>query len=73
MDRGAQPKFCKARPIPYAMRSKVEEELAQLQKQGIITPIQFAEWAAPIVPVLKADKKAVRICGDFKMTVNQAS
>ena len=73
VDRGAQPKFCKARPIPYAMRSKVEEELAQLQKQGIITPIQFADWAAPIVPVLKADKKTVRICGDFKMTVNQAS
>ena len=73
VDREAQPKFCKARPIPYAMRSKVEEELAQFQKQGIITPIQFADWAAPIVPVLKADKKTVRICGDFKMTVNQAS
>ena len=55
------------------MRSKVEEELAQLQRQGIITPVQFADWAAPIVPVLKADKKTVRICGDFKMTVNQAS
>ena len=73
VDREAQPKFCKARPIPYAMRSKVEEELAQLQRQGIITPVQFADWAAPIIPVLKADKKTVRICGDFKMTVNQAS
>ena len=55
------------------MRSKVEEELALVQKQGIITPIQFADRAAPIVPVLRADKKTVRICGDFKMTVNQAS
>ena len=53
--------------------SKVEEELAQLQRQGIITPVQFADWAAPIIPVLKANKKTVRICGDFKMTVNQAS
>ena len=51
----------------------MEEELARLQKQGIINPVQFADWAAPIVPVLKADKKTVRICGDFKMTVNQAS
>ena len=41
VDREAQPKFCKARPIPYAMRSEVEEELAQLQKQGIITPVQL--------------------------------
>ena len=51
----------------------MEEELAQLQKQGIITPVQFADWPASIVPVLKADKKTIRICGDLKMTVNQAS
>jgi len=35
--------------------------------------VQFADWAAPIVPVLKADGKCLRICGDFKVTVNKAS
>ena len=30
-----------------------------------------AEWAAPIVPVVKPDQSN-RICGDFRLTVNQA-
>lgn len=51
----------------------MEDELDRLQQEGIIEPIQFSEWAAPIVPVMKADKKSVRICGDYKVTVNQAA
>lgn len=39
----------------------------------MIEPETFSDWAAPIVPVLKADKKSVRICGDFSATVNKAS
>ena len=73
VDPGAQPKYCKARSVPYAMRGKVEEELEHLVSEGIIEPVQFADWAAPIVPVVKSDGKSLRICGDFKLTVNQAS
>ena len=47
----ARPKFCKAWQVPYSMKSKVEEEFERLQKEGIIEPVQYAEWAAPIVPV----------------------
>jgi len=68
-----KPKFCKACLVPYAMKEKVEVALEQLQKEGIIEEVQYAEWAAPIVPVLKADGKSLRICGDFKVTVNKAS
>ena len=39
---------------------------------GIFEPVQYAEWATPIVPVLKSDH-SVRICSDFKQTVNAAS
>ena len=73
VDSDAQPRFHKARPVPYTMKSEVEAELDRLQKDGIIEPVQFADWAAPIVAVLKSDGKSVRICGDFKVTINQAS
>lgn len=69
---GVAPKFYKPRPVPYVMRKKVEMELERLKNQGIIEPVKFSEWAAPILPVLKADN-SVRICGDYKLTVNQVS
>lgn len=73
VDDSSKAKYCKARSVPYAIRPLVEEELHRLTKEGIIEPVAFADWAAPIVPVLKPDKKSVRICGDFKLTINQAS
>ena len=41
------------------MRKLVEKEPDNLQSQGIIEPVTFSEWMAPIVPVLKADKASV--------------
>ena len=73
VDSKATPRFCKARAVPYAMRTKVDEELDRLVNEGIVEPVEHAEWAAPIVSVWKPDKKSVRICGDFKQTVNRAS
>ena len=35
----------------------------------MIEPVNHSEWAAPIVPVPKADG-TVRICGDYKVTIN---
>ena len=34
--------------------------------------MDFSDWAAPIVPVLKKDG-SVRIWGDYKLTVNQTA
>ena len=73
VDPSVPPRFCKARSVPYAMKPLVEAELEKLVDQGILTPVQHADWAAPIVPIMKADRKSVRICGDFKQTVNKAS
>ena len=72
VDPTAQPRFFKPRPVPYVLKEKVEKELERLQGLCIITPVSFSDWAAPIVPVVKSDTN-IRICGDYKVTINQAS
>ena len=66
---GAQPKFLKARPLPYALRDRVGLELDRLNQDGILTKVSHSDWATPVVPIPKKDG-LVRICGDFKVTVN---
>ena len=72
VDPEAQPKYVKARSVPYLLKKNVEFELERLEREGIISPVEFSEWAAPIVPVMKPNG-AVRICGDYKLTVNRVS
>ena len=61
--------FFKPRPIPYAIREAMENELDRLESIGIIEKVEHSDWAAPIVPVPKGDEK-LRLCGDYKVTVN---
>ena len=68
----AQPRFHRARSIPYALRSRVDQALQRLVSEGTLEPVRFSEWAAPIVPVVKRDG-SIRVCGDYKLTVNQAA
>lgn len=70
VDPNVTPKYCKARTVPYYYREKVEKELDRLVEEGTLEPVEFSEWAAPIVAVLKQDKQSVRVCGDFKQTIN---
>ena len=73
VDPGAAPHFCKACTAPYAMREKVEEELDRLVAEGTLESVDYSDWAAPIVAVMKSDRKSVPICGDFRMTINPVS
>ena len=43
-----------------------------MQAAGIIAPTKFSQWAAPIVPILKKDG-SIRICGDYKQTINKCA
>ena len=72
VDPLVSPRFYKARSVPYVLKDKIEMELRRLETSGVIRPVPFADWAAPIVPIVKEDG-TVRICGDYKLTVNQAS
>ena len=68
VDPQAKPRFCKARSVPYAMKDKIDKELDQLEKDGIIEKVQYADWAAPIVPVLKADGNLWRFQSDSEQS-----
>ena len=60
---GVSPYICKACSLPYSMIPLAEKELDRLVAEGtcILEPVQFAERAAPIVPVLKGDKVSIRM------------
>ena len=70
IDHQSVPKFCKATLTPFSLKKKVESELQGLEAAGVISPIHFSDWATPIVPVAKRDG-SVRICGDYKITLNR--
>nr|XP_026499742.1 uncharacterized protein K02A2.6-like isoform X1 [Vanessa tameamea] len=69
---GTNPKFLKARPVPYAIKARVEKEIDRLEREGVLKPISFSEWATPVVPILKKSGE-VRLCGDYRSTVNEAT
>ncbi|XP_055584973.1 uncharacterized protein K02A2.6-like [Uranotaenia lowii] len=68
----SRPVYCPKRPVAYAALPKVDAELQRLQERGIISPVQFSNWAAPIVVVRKSDNVSVRICGDYSTGLNAA-
>ncbi|CAB0011063.1 unnamed protein product, partial [Nesidiocoris tenuis] len=64
-----KPVFLKPRTVPFSLKPLVEAELNKLEAQGIITKTQFSEWGTPLVVIPKPNGD-VRICADYKVTVN---
>ena len=72
VDKGVKPIFHKSRPELYSIKEKIETELERLVSENIFQPVEYSEWASPIVPVKKSDG-SIRICGDYKVSINKAA
>ena len=68
---GSTPKFDKPRSVPHALKGAIEKELDRLVGMGALEKVRYSEWAAPVVAVVKPDN-SIRLCGDYKVTINSA-
>ena len=65
----AKPRFHRPRPVPHALQEKVNQKLHGMQREGVIRPVEKSGWATPVVVIRKGDG-TVRLCGDYKVTLN---
>ena len=63
------PRFQKARPVPFAIKDALGQEIDHLEAEGILQKVKHSEWAAPVVAIPKGNGQ-LRVCGDYKVTVN---
>ncbi|UYV70704.1 K02A2.6-like [Cordylochernes scorpioides] len=64
------PIFHKARPVPFAIRTEVNEVLERMVEKDYLYQVPSSKWATPVVVVPKKNKE-FRICCDFKVTLNR--
>ncbi|XP_055585012.1 uncharacterized protein K02A2.6-like [Uranotaenia lowii] len=66
----AKPFVHKPYTVALKYREKVSEHLDLLESKGILEKVTHAEWASPIVVVVKPNKRDIRVCMDGSKTVN---
>ncbi|CAB3249944.1 unnamed protein product [Arctia plantaginis] len=66
----SEPVYVRARTVPLALRARVQRELERLEAEGTIYRVEHSEYGTPIVPVIKTNGD-IRICGDYKVTINR--
>ena len=64
---GATPKYFRPRSIPFALKNEVER--IGFLSGKVSLGASACEWASPIVVVPKKDGH-IRLCGDYKVTIN---
>ena len=61
-----EPRFRRPRPLPFVLKTAVKAELDWLLSLGIIEPVNYCEWVAPIA---KQDGKLC-LCSDYNVMIN---
>ncbi|KAI5181994.1 hypothetical protein NEOKW01_2137, partial [Nematocida sp. AWRm80] len=69
LTENAKPRVHQPRRVPLPLRPLVNDRLDKMVKEGTLKPVKWADWQTPLVVVPKPGGK-VRICGDFKVTLN---
>lgn len=66
-----RPIYHRARPVPFALKTRMEDAINHNVEKGIWVPMPYAEsWATAIVPVERKGAGALRLCGAYNTTVN---
>ena len=52
------PKFHRPCPVHFVFKGAIEQELNRLGEKGILRKVSHSDWAAPILPVPKKDRKS---------------
>ncbi|KAB0794064.1 hypothetical protein PPYR_13684 [Photinus pyralis] len=71
LKEGSIPVFHRAYDVPILLEKKVEKELSKMVESCVLEEVMYSQWASPIVIVPKKEKGEIRICVDFKKTVNR--
>ena len=71
LKENTRPIFRKKRNVLFAATEEINKELNQLVNMGILSKVEFSEWAAPTVYIRKKSKE-IRACADFSTGLNAA-
>ena len=56
--------------VPYALHKAVDKKCIELRQEGVISPVRFSKWAAPLMCIPERDG-SVHICEEYKVMLNQ--
>ena len=71
LKENTRPIFRKKGNISFAATEEINKELDRLVNMGILSKVEFSEWAAPTVYIRKKSKE-IRVCADFSIGLNAA-